>query len=399
MRRALTFILSAGSLAAGGLVAAVALAGPLSPSPGPISPTYKTLSEVEPRTPLSQATTPGDADSVFRITQPGSYYLTGNITVPAGRSGIEIASSGVTIDLNGFTISGAAGALSGIVSGPTTIDAITIRDGAIVNMGQLGIAIVTGGAGVSSRIEGVSALRNADTGIHVGHNAVVESCVAAQNGRHGIDCADNAVVRACTAFDNEFDGIRVGRGSAVTDSAVRSNLTGLNAGDGSSVQGVAATFNSVGILLGESSSAINCTADLNAGNGILADFNAHVERCVLTRNGEHGVSHLGFGIIRGNTCVGNGVGPIVGAGVRVFTGNCRVEDNHCIENDRGIEIGGTASVVLRKTCADNLTNWIIAANNVFGPIIDRRSPASAAVNGNSAASSLGSTDANANFTH
>jgi hypothetical protein len=39
------------------------------------------------------------------------------------------------------------------------------------------------------------------------------------------------------------------------------------------------------------------------------------------------------------------------------------------------------------------------ANNVFGPIIDRSAPASAAVLGNSAASSLGSTDANANFTY
>src|SRR5215472_5508177 len=41
----------------------------------------------------------------FTITQPGSYILTGNIVVSLG-GGIEIASDNVTIDLNGFTISG-----------------------------------------------------------------------------------------------------------------------------------------------------------------------------------------------------------------------------------------------------------------------------------------------------
>ncbi len=398
MRRTLSIVVSAGCAAAG-IVAAIALAGPLDPLPGPITGTYKTLAEVEPRIALNSATTPGDADSVFRITQPGSYSLTGNLSVPAGRSGIEIAASNVTIDLNGFSITGSAGSLSGIVSGPAVVDAITIRDGVITSMGASGIAIRTGGSGLSSRVEGVQALRNAVSGIRVGHNAIVASCVAADNGQHGIECSENVAVRDCSAFNNEFDGIRVGRGSVVDDAAVRSNLIGVNAGDGSKVRGVVATLNSIGILLGESASALDCTADLNTGNGVEADFNAHVERCLLTRNGEHGVSHLGYGTIRGNTCVANGAGPIVGAGVRVFVGNCRVEDNHCLENDRGVEIGGLASVIVRNTCADNATNWIIAANNIVGPIVDRRSPGSVAINGNAAASSLGSTDANANYTH
>ena len=41
----------------------------------------------------------------------------------------------------------------------------------------------------------------------------------------------------------------------------------------------------------------------------------------------------------------------------------------------------------------------IAANNVFGPIVDRRAPSSAAVSGFTAASTLGSTDSNANFSY
>ncbi len=38
--------------------------------------------------------------------QGGSYKLTGNLVAPAGTNGIEIDANDVTLDLNGFTISG-----------------------------------------------------------------------------------------------------------------------------------------------------------------------------------------------------------------------------------------------------------------------------------------------------
>ena len=55
----------------------------------------------EPRIAINTASTPGDADSVFRITQPGSYYLTGNTSGVAAKHGIEIDASDVTLDLMG----------------------------------------------------------------------------------------------------------------------------------------------------------------------------------------------------------------------------------------------------------------------------------------------------------
>lgn len=67
-----TLTIVALAFAAGALVA-----GPLDPPSGAIAPTYKTLAQVEPRIPLTQETAPGDANSTFRITQQGSYYLTG----------------------------------------------------------------------------------------------------------------------------------------------------------------------------------------------------------------------------------------------------------------------------------------------------------------------------------
>src|SRR2546423_12808745 len=65
------------SLSALGLLVTSGLlfAGPLDPPAGPVTSSNKTLGEVEPRTPVNATNTPGDGISLFKITQPGSYYL------------------------------------------------------------------------------------------------------------------------------------------------------------------------------------------------------------------------------------------------------------------------------------------------------------------------------------
>src|SRR5690606_8297132 len=84
----------------------IATAGSLNPPPGAPAPTMKTLSEVEPRTPIHAASLP------LTITSPGSYYLAENIRVTAEddvtTAAIIIESGNVTIDLNGFTLAGSA---------------------------------------------------------------------------------------------------------------------------------------------------------------------------------------------------------------------------------------------------------------------------------------------------
>src|SRR5208337_66021 len=69
--------------------------GSLTPPPGAPAPTMKSLDQIEARTPIS---TP------YTITQPGSYYLTTNLNLTEGDA-INIETDGVTLDLNGFTIS------------------------------------------------------------------------------------------------------------------------------------------------------------------------------------------------------------------------------------------------------------------------------------------------------
>src|SRR5438067_2486739 len=77
--------------------------GNLTPSGAP-APSMKTLAQIEPRQPISAIG--------YNITAPGSYYFTTNLT--GGTNGIVIASDNVTIDLNGFTLTG-SGFYTGIV--------------------------------------------------------------------------------------------------------------------------------------------------------------------------------------------------------------------------------------------------------------------------------------------
>jgi len=104
------------------------------------------------------------------------------------------------------------------------------------------------------------------------------------------------------------------------------------------------------------------------------------------------------GSYRGNTSTSNGVGGD-GAGIRATGADNRIEDNNCTGADRGIDVDAAGNVIIRNTCSGNTTDWVVVANNVVGPILDRRAPASAAINGFAAPDSTGSTHPNANFSY
>ncbi len=94
--------------------------------------------------PLDPPAAPGPTDGVrapgtpisslpFAITQPGSYYLTRNLSVASG-NGIRIDADGVTLDLMGFTLSGPGSntASNGIITDATTTRRNnTIRNGVL----------------------------------------------------------------------------------------------------------------------------------------------------------------------------------------------------------------------------------------------------------------------------
>src|SRR5678815_90222 len=108
---------------------AALVAGPLTPPAGGPAPTYRTLSEVQPATPVQSL--PGSAQDMHVITQPGSYYLTGPITATAGSDGIQVLADAVTIDLGGFALDGLSLIHDAIAVGEylSPIKGVTVRNG------------------------------------------------------------------------------------------------------------------------------------------------------------------------------------------------------------------------------------------------------------------------------
>jgi hypothetical protein len=90
---------------------------------------------------VDPGTTPGNQNAVRVITQPGSYYLTGNITVPAGKSGVVFAARNVTLDLNGFTITGQPGSIDGVRVILTASGELNTFEANIITHAGIGIAI------------------------------------------------------------------------------------------------------------------------------------------------------------------------------------------------------------------------------------------------------------------
>src|SRR5262249_42785400 len=78
--------------------------------PGAPAPTMRTLDQLdaklEKRTPISSVP--------YIINDPGSYYLTTNLTGVASQYGIAVLADNVTIDLNGFALNGINNAFTGI---------------------------------------------------------------------------------------------------------------------------------------------------------------------------------------------------------------------------------------------------------------------------------------------
>lgn len=354
------------------LLAPLAFAGPLNPPAGPITSTPGP----EPRIAINATNTPSSGTALFRIGQSGSYYLTGNITGVSGKAGIEIIASDVTIDLNGFELLGVAGSGSGILAASTGITGITITNGSVRGWGSGGIALASGAVVLSE----IRALNNTGAGITSGTGTTISNCTARGNTGAGINCGERSTVFNTTSSANSIHGF------------VSSN---------------ACTFS-------------NCTADSNTGNGFNVAFFCTISSCVASRNAT-GIStassctitdcavaeNTADGISVAYQCIvrGNAASLNVNAGIRATQSRNRIERNNCTGNlvsptAIGIQVAGPGNLIVGNSCSTNAAgNYSIAAGNRYGPIIDLTAPGAAAASGNSAPSTLTSSDANANYAY
>ena len=223
---------------------AVLAQGGLTP-PGAPAPTMLSLNQIEPRTPISSAP--------FTITVPGSYYLTTNLAAYGfvNRNGIIIATNGVTLDLNGFTISSASATAQAcgilLTNALSDISIVNghIRSGVTNNSsgvyGGTGFAygIYASTAPVNVVISKVSVAGVLDDGINVGtgNATVVEACTVTTAGGNGIvaSTTKSSVAIGCGGSgiygDQVADcrGISSGGGCGVYANATAQNCYGQSA--------------------------------------------------------------------------------------------------------------------------------------------------------------------------
>lgn len=353
--------------------AGMLVAGPLNPPAGPVQSSMKPLSEIEPRIALSQANTPGDADSVFRITQPGSYYLTGNMTVAAAKAGIEVDASNVTIDLNGFTITGQSGSLDGI-SNAGSARAVTVKNGVVESMGQGGVDLFYSNpqGAQNCLIEGVIARNNVKDGIRV-NDGVARSCQASGNVGSGIVAylSYDSAVESCVTTSNQGSGISISLGTVTDCSSTGNTNSGINCGSGT-VSKCQARANSTGIS-GGSVSVLDCNV-WQCGLGIVVFYS---------------------GLIRGNTISDVAVGSTTGIRIHTKDG-VRIEGNNIVRYGIGIELMTANNLVIGNSFRGCTTAVLAVAANRVGTIVTGAS--SAAING-SGGGGLGITDPYANIVY
>jgi hypothetical protein len=167
------------------------------------------------------------------IASPGSYRLTGNLTLSADVDAVLITTSSVTLDMGGFVISGpgsCTGSGSSIDCGEAGVgsgvwvdanpNSITIRNGVISNMRLTGIRA----EGNGHLFEELKLRHNHSFGLVADERMIVKNCTAIQNGGAGIKLNDGSIVQDSVAMGNGSHGIHlVNEGSTVFGNTSQGN--------------------------------------------------------------------------------------------------------------------------------------------------------------------------------
>jgi len=431
--------------------------GSLTP-PGPPAATMLTLSQVEPRTPISSVP--------YTINSAGAYYLTGDLFVSTLTNAITVRASQVTIDLNGFGIFGEAGGGCAIAVS-NTVQNLVVRNGTIEYWGTG----VQASAASSSTLEKLQCYEFFNNALAIGGNSIVKDCTvndpALAGGGDGVLTGDGSLVADCTVlddFNHDSYGIVVGRGCVIDSSITTANYTGIITGNGTKLKGCSMLANVTyglqtgsgciisdctacgnssaydfipGISAGAGCSITSCTANQNGGgiftgtgctlkdctvfsnalsgvsvgvgctisgctanyntNGIVANSECTIIGCTASANLVDGIQAAYSCLIKGNTCSSNSRYVITGgAGIHVLDSGNRIEGNVLNSNQYGIKADGTENFVIANTARGSLTyNYDLVTGNMVDTIINASS--SAAVTGSTGGTSLGTTDPWANF--
>lgn len=348
----------------------------------------RTLESIDPGTPVGPGFGIGAGDGQPRalvlITQPGSYFLTTNLDVPAGTDGVEIRAGGVTFDLRGFAIRGAgpsSAAGDGIrVVGPDRAN-ITIRNGSVTRMGGDGVDATFAR---NATIENINVSACGGTGIVI-NEGIVRGCNARGNGFGGFQNRGTVIFTDCTAIANFGAGFSI---TALADSDARERIVPPRNPDARGVvrtggiyQKCSAANNSgVGFYTGAAASLFDCQAIENGSAGFFISGDSALDRVQASANGGWGIdADVTSIVIRNSSTTASGTGGIL-------IGNfCTVEDSFmrealgpciqatgdsCVIRDNTLRLFGASPTIRLSTPSSRATVIRNQGSRSAGPFIE-----------------------------
>lgn len=199
----------------------------------------------------SQTTIGGGKGAVsfpITISQPGNYKLAADLVVPAGVDGIVVTADNVTLDLNGYSVTG-AGTCSGVLAQLTCTGTkvgiaaqkrnLTVRNGRVAGFAW-GVALPFGGLAEDLAIE-----YNSTAGLAI-YSWGIARGIRTYVNILGIDARNSLVRDSSVAFGTVGISLMAGLVQGVNISAVMTGLQGLSALGGLRETNITATTQIVG---------------------------------------------------------------------------------------------------------------------------------------------------------
>jgi hypothetical protein len=156
---------------------------------------------------INQAKVLANGGFPYAISTSASYRLTGDLTESSTTAdAIDVSTSDVTIDLNGFSIVGPGGSTSGNGISAASATDVTVENGTITGFGG-------------------------NAAIRTGNDSIIKNVHASSNGQ-GIIAGNGSMISDSAAHDNSGTGINCnGSGCNISNNAVYNNATGVSASD------------------------------------------------------------------------------------------------------------------------------------------------------------------------
>jgi hypothetical protein len=397
-------------LAGAAALARVAKAGPLTPPPGPISPTGKSVAELsakvaftdqgisQPRRPL--ASCPSSPDAQFVITEPGAYYLTSNVAQVPGKVCVDIQCDCVDLDGDGFVFDGSGGGGGGGCIRAVGRRCIEIHEccfrqwqGCCCDMATSSACFVSDcvfdqcvcpgdatGPGACCRLGPASEICDCDSRdcdgatMSVGAGSHIVDCTCGGGGGGGFRCAAGSCIDNCACVSHSGIAFTCDDGCTLCDCECRASVGGAPAAvmGSSCVMERCLSHSSGGFVCLDDCECTDCDVMLCSGIGL-----ACRDRCCVTgffwtqvsgpaMRGGRSVSmascdltHCDDGIAVGDhssisDCTAREVsgGGSTSGGVGILCGSqCSVTDCDCNTCVTGISCGSSCCVERGRVCS------------------------------------------------